>query len=417
MQETNFISEANFFITHALLFISLYFEIFLLATFLEKWREIWKKTENPILYPTVTVIVPGFNEEKTIAKTVNSLLSLDYPKEKLSIFLVDDGSTDSTWSVMQQFKENPMITLLQKENGGKHTALNLAIKNSSSEIVGCLDADSFVDRNALKRIVLRFENKNVQAVTPAIQINNPRNGIELIQSAEYMFSAFIRKVFSFLGSIYITPGPFSFFRREVFEKIGPYRKAHNTEDLEIALRLQLNHFRIDNAHDAYVYTTAPKTIRALYKQRVRWTHGFLENAKDYRSLFFSRSHGNLSLFILPTVTISIFTAIYFTGFFLLTALSMINNKIIEISAVGFGLSASLPRFDWFFIRTESVFILSLMLVLLTITLMMTGRYILDGRIRFSRGMFLFTLLYSFLAPFWLVRSVYNVALSKKTSWR
>lgn len=404
-------------IAHIFLFVSLYFEIFLLVTFLERRHEVGGSSEEPTLFPTVTVIVPCWNEVKTLARTVKSLLALEYPKEKLSIFIVDDGSKDGTWEAMQEFKDAPMVTLFRKKNGGKFTALNLGIEQATSEIVGCLDADSIVKPDALKRIIKHFEDPLISAVTPGIKINNPKNIIEHIQVAEYTFSAFIRKVFSFMGAIYITPGPFSFFRRDIFKTIGLYRHAHNTEDLEMALRLQKNNLRIVNAHDAHVYTNAPRTPRTLYKQRVRWIHGFLENAKDYRSLFFKRGHGDLSFFILPTAALSIFLALYFTGFALFNTVIFIINKSIEFSAVGFGLVAQVPQLDWFFLKTESIFIISMILVILTTTLIVIGRYILDQRVTFSRDIVYFLLFYSFLAPFWLFTSVYRTTFAKKTSWR
>ena len=404
-------------IAHILLFISLYFEIFLLVSFFEKRRDLRKQgKKDSTNYPSVTVIVPCFNEEKTLVKTMESLFALDYPKDKLSFFVVDDGSTDTTWSLAKQYEQHPQVRLFQKENGGKYTALNVGIESATTDLVGCLDADSFVDPMALQNIVHRFEDNKIQAVTPAIRVYNAKNVIEHIQVAEYTFSAFIRKVFAFLGTIYITPGPFSFFRREVFQHIGPYRHAHNTEDLEIALRMQTHGLKIDNAHDAYVYTTAPGTLRKLFKQRVRWIHGYLENAKDYRSLFFKTSHGHLSMFILPTATLSIFSAIYFTLFALWHAGVMISDKIVEISSIGFH-TPRLPQFDPFFLKTESVVILSFILIFLTIGLIMTGRYILDRKIVFSKDIAYFVFLYSFIAPLWLAKSVYNVAFSRKTSWR
>src|ERR1035437_4984279 len=100
-------------------FISVYIQIFFLMTFLEKRRHIVHNPDNLelLFYPTVTIAVPCYNEEETINKTVESLLALDYPKDKIKIFLVDDGSTDNTWNVIQEFKNNPNIVLLQKENG------------------------------------------------------------------------------------------------------------------------------------------------------------------------------------------------------------------------------------------------------------------------------------------------------------
>ena len=196
-----------------------------------------------------------------------------------------------------------------KENGGKHTALNFGLSQSKSELIGCLDADSYVDKDALKHIVQYFEDKQTMAVTPSVKIYQPKNILQMIQSVEYGWGIFIRKVLAYLGALYVTPGPFSIFRREVFEKIGSYRHAHNTEDLEIALRMQAHHMKIANAHNARVYTVAPDTLKKLYKQRLRWTFGFIKNVIDYKFIFFRKQYGNLGIFILPMASVSIISGI------------------------------------------------------------------------------------------------------------
>ena len=110
-------------ITYLFLFASLNFEVFLLITYFENRFDIKKENSDldisPAKYPTVTIIVPCWNEEKTVSKTVHSILNLDYPKNKLKIMVVDDGSTDNTWQIIQKFKSNPQIELYTKNNGGK----------------------------------------------------------------------------------------------------------------------------------------------------------------------------------------------------------------------------------------------------------------------------------------------------------
>lgn len=402
---------------HILVFVSLYFEVFLLVTFLERRGEIRQDPPEPKAFPTATVIVPCFNEEQTVAGTLDSLLALDYPKDKLSIFAIDDGSKDNTWKVLQKYKDNPQIRLFQKENeGSKYKALNLGLAHVTSEIVGCLDADSYVDAQALKRVALRFEDPTTMAVTPAIKLHQPRNFLQMVQRAEYSFSVFIRKIFALIGSVYITPGPFSFFRKSVFDTLGPYRHAHHTEDLEIGLRMQTVDYRIDNAHDAYVYTVSPSTLRGLFKQRVRWVHGFLENAIDYRDIFFKPRYGNLSMFILPLAAFSIFSALYLTGYSFVYAGSMVTDKVTEISTIGFSLSWPKMVTDWFFLNTESLTLLSIVLILLTLSLIVIGKAIAREK-KFSRDILYFLFCYGFIAPLWLAKSVYNTAFSRKTTWR
>ena len=114
----------------------------------------------------------------------------------------------------------------------------------------------------------------------------------------------------FLGAIHVTPGPLTIFRKKVFDDLGPYRHAHNTEDMEIAYRMQKNHYKIEQCNDAYVYTNTPETIIKLYKQRLRWIYGFINNTIDYRKILFRKKYGNFSLFILPANIISIFAVIY-----------------------------------------------------------------------------------------------------------
>lgn len=403
-------------IVHILLFTSLYFEIFLLITFLE-YRPKTKGQKFPIQdrLPSVTIIVPCYNEEKTVARTILSLLRLDYPKNKLKIIAVDDGSIDNTAHILNRFMTNRQVDVLYKENGGKHTALNEGLKCVTTDLVGCLDADSFVDSNALREIVSYFTDKNVMAVTPAIKVHEPSNIIQLIQKAEYELSIFIRRTFAWIDSLFVTPGPFTIFRYEVFKKLGNYKEAYNTEDLEIALRMQSHHYKIENAHSAYVYTVAPRTFRKLFHQRLRWTYGFLRNAFDYRFLFLNRSYGNLGILILPVATISIFGALFFMSVLIISTVNHIALKVVEVQAVGFGLMKTFS-FDWFFINTKSVLFLIYILIIITLVLIILGKKLSAEKRIWSFDLIWYLFLYGFIAPIWLSAAVYNVAFSRKTSW-
>ena len=404
---------------HVALFITLYFEVFLLITFFEfkiKRSRIEKKNSNKNTnFPTVTIIVPCFNEEKTISKTLFSLLSLDYPEEKLQIMVVDDGSTDDTQKVLKTFSSHKGIKIYSKENGGKHTALNYALEKVDSELVGCLDADSFVDSKALKEIASYFENPDTMAVTPAIKVHEPKSIVQFIQKAEYSLAIFIRRTFADSNSLFITPGPFSIFRRKVFKMIGNYKSAYNTEDLEIALRMHSNQLKIENAHTAHVYTIAPKSIKTLYKQRLRWTFGFLKNIADYKSLMFKKKNGALGMLILPVSIIAIFTALYFTFLFLLSTANGIAQKIIEFQTIG--LSTLYLNVDPFYVTTNSVLFLIYALFILTLILIIIGKLLSDEKKIFSIDILFYMFFYGFLAPLWLAGALYNAMFSKKVSWR
>jgi len=401
-------------------FIAVYIQIFFLITFIEKKRYIVNNPENLKLkyYPTVAIAVPVYNEEKTILKTVKSLLSLDYPKDKMKIFIVDDGSRDNTWNVIQEFIDNPNIVLIKKENGGKHTAVNLAIDKTDAEFFGCLDSDSMVHPQALKRILKYFEiDKATMAVAPSIIVFNPKNILQYAQSIEYEMSIYTKKMLGFMGGIHVAPGPFSIFRKRVFDELGNYRKAHNTEDQEIALRMQENGYKIDHCPDAYVYTNTPNSVAKLYRQRLRWIYGFIKNLIDYRRLLFKKRYGTVALFTLPSGIVSIIGVVFLFVNIAGNIIKFIYNKIIQIKTIGWASVFNLDyKFDWFFLNTKTALFLAVILYILVIVSVAIGRKMAEGKTSFSFSFFYFLLIYSVVAPFWMLRAILNTIISKESSW-
>lgn len=405
-------------ILYIFLFLTLYLEVFFLITFFEERLKLFTKSTRSKLpyYPSATIIVPCWNEEKTVSKTIDSLLSLHYPKERFQIFVVDDGSTDNTWSVVQKYASNPNVKLFKKENGGKHTAVNLGIKNSVSELIGCLDADSFVDKDALHEIATAFnEDALMMAATPTIIIHEPKTVLQKMQKTEYHTVAFFKRMLSPLDAITVTPGPFSFFRREVFEKLGTFKKAHNTEDMEIALRMQSNNMRIRNVHTARVHTEGPDTLYKLYRQRLRWAYGGMKNTLDYRFMIFRKKYGILGMVTLPLAFFGIFIFLFNFGFVVFHLARMVASKAVEIGTVGF--SFAFPSVDSFFLNTEFMSILSYIFLGLGLIIIWNGVRLAEGRFRPSMGIFYFITLYGIVAPIWLTRAVFNLAFSRNTNWR
>lgn len=401
-------------------FISVYVQIFFLMTFLEKRRKIVHHPDNLELdhYPTVTIAVPCYNEKETLSKTVNSLLALDYPKDKITLFLIDDGSKDNTWEIIKSFENYSNIRIFHKENGGKHTALNLALENTTSEFFGCLDADSFVHNQALKRILSYFQNdERTMAVAPSIVVYDPKNILQSAQKVEYDMAVYTKKMLGFMGGIHVTPGPFSIFRKKVFDDLGNYHKAHNTEDQEIALRMQEHGYKIDHCPDAYVYTNTPNSVMKLYRQRLRWIYGFIKNLVDYRRLLFKKKYGTVALFTLPSGLISVIGVIFLFTTVVYNIINFIYTKIIKIQTVGFSkFSGFNYQFDWFFVSTKAVLFFSVILYILVIISVLIGRKLAEGKARFSISIFYFIIIYSVIAPFWMLRAIYNAIVSKESSW-
>jgi len=405
---------------YVFLFLSLYVQVFLLVTFIENRKKIVIRKGQIKLghYPTVTVMVPCWNEEKTVARTVESLLAMNYPKDKLTLFVIDDGSTDSTWEVIQQFNKYENVRTFTKENGGKHTALNLGLAETTSEFVACLDADSFADPESLIRIMSYFEaNPDVMAVSPSVIVESPQSLIQKAQKAEYDMSVYIKKMLGFLGAIHVTPGPLTVFKKKVFDDLGPYRKAHNTEDMEIAYRMQKNGYKIEQCNDAYIYTNTPHTVKKLFKQRVRWIYGFINNTIDYRRLIFKKKYGHFSFFTVPAGIVSIISATYLFGRMINQFSEAAQSKILALQTIGIYMPESAYNFDLYFFNTGVLLFVTVILFVLLITSIIIGKWMSEDRRLSPLNILYFIVIYSVVAPFWLMKALYNTIFAQKPSWR
>ncbi len=410
---------AIYFIT----FLAVYVQVFLLVTFIQKRKEL-KATIGlpvPVLdhYPKVAIIVPCWNEEKTVHGTVASLLALDYPQDKLEVIVVDDGSTDTTWQEILQYKDTPQVRIFQKENGGKHTAVNFGIQHTDADLIGCLDADSFVQPDALKRMVHVFNTQpDVMATAPSMIIHDPKTLVQFAQRIEYNMSTYNKKMLSFLGAIHVTPGPFSIFRKEVFQIIGLFKKAHGTEDQEIAYRMQEHHLRIYHCHDAVVYTSSPDTVKKLYKQRLRWIYGFIQNTIDYRRLIFKTKYGNFSFYTLPAGVISICAVVYLSFALFYNFIIFMIKKITQWSVAGWHTSAVSFHFDTFFISTRTIVFVEILIYGLVVFAVIVGSSMTGRKQKVNWHIIPYILMYSVVSPFWLLKAVWNTLRGRRQpSWR
>lgn len=403
-------------VTYSFLFVTLYFEVFLLITFLEKKLQHVQRTstnDNARL-PRVAVIVPCFNEETTVAETISSLLRLKYPCELLQIIAVDDGSTDRTLDILRSFENNPIIRTFSKPNGGKHTAMNYALERTDAELIASLDADSFVHPDALMHIVPVFDNPRVAAVTPGIHVKDPQTMLQHIQRVEYMISIFNRFIFSTLGSAFITPGPFSVFRSSVVRALGGWQYGHSTEDMELALRIQAAGYLIGNAPRAHVETVTPRTLRQLFRQRVRWTYGFLRNAADYRHMFMNSTYGNLGMIVLPIALVSVAAVIYFFLRLLWFGTHSLLTFIDRYNLTG---TLPHPTIKLFYMDTSAMLFVIYLCIIIVLALISIGSWIGTGSRRLPLSTPLFVALYCFIAPLWLCTALFRAAFRTNVRWR
>lgn len=413
-------------LAYPFLFLALFFESFVLVTFLSSparsaRRRLAPRADDPAL-PSVAIIVPCWNEESTVAGTTDSLLALAYPKEKLEIILVDDGSTDGTAAAMARFAGNPRVRIIRKSNGGKHTAINAGIKATSAALIGCLDADSFVEPDALLEVVSAFTDAQVGAVTAAMSVHAPDNLLRHMQHAEYVFGITLRHALASINGLYVTPGPFSLYRRAVVVTLGGFREGHKAEDLEMALRLQRAGYHIENAPRARVYTKAPRTLHKLIKQRVRWTTGFMRNVGgEYRSLVGRRRHGALGMLVLPINLTTYLSGVFMfcLVLFLFAQRALAAIAVREGVPLGYALTPHLlgRTFDWFYLPSSLYILLGAAAVGGSLVMITVGKRVSGTPGSLGRGLIAYVLLYGLIAPLWVMRSVADIALHKERAWR
>ena len=243
--------------------LSLYFSIFLLLVYFDQKKLFRKeKTETDLdSYPFISILVPAYNEEKTIEKTLRSIDRLEYPKEKIEVIIINDGSRDHTEDVIQNcIRGKPECSLLSHQNRGKAASLNRALALAKGEFFACLDADSFVHPLTLRKMVALYQKENdpsIAIITPAMKVADPRTILQKIQWLEYLVMILFSRLTSTLHSLYVAPGPFSIYRTEIIRSIGGFDEKNITEDQEIAYRVQLKQYKIKQCFDCYVYTTPP----------------------------------------------------------------------------------------------------------------------------------------------------------------
>jgi len=399
------------------LFWALFFGIFIFTTFFENKKRIYNEDKKQIL-PLISLMVPCYNEADNISGVLNSILDLDYPKEKLEVIVIDDGSTDNTLKLARQFEKNhKQIQVFHKKNGGKHTALNLALTKTKGEFVGCVDADCYVEKTALKNMLKYFETPKVAVVVATIKILRPDSILQGIQYAEYLISAFLKKMLSFLDSIIVTPGPLSLFRREIFDIVGNYKEAHMTEDLEMALRLQSKNLKIAHAVESTVYTQGQSSLKGLCRQRLRWRRGFLLNLKDYPELLNLKKHGNLSFLLLYnifgaflSISIVCYTLYKLTNFLIIK----VNNAIL----INFDFAPYLTRNNLHAptISTRPAFLFGIIGLSMLFAFLLLGKKYTFDKVKMKQKAFFYIIAYSFLNAIWWISAGFSILFKRKITW-
>ncbi len=259
--------------------------------------------------PKISVIIPAYNEQESVAKCLTSVFEADYNQEKLEVIVVCDGSTDKTLQVVESFRKQFNLSNLKvvtQPNLGKAHALNNGMKNhATGELVMCLDADSFLEKTAFQKVIKYFQDEKVMAVAANVKIAGAKGLLNLIQQFEYLICYQMKRAQSQYNIEYIIGGIGSAFRKSYLEKVGYYDANTVTEDIDLTMKILREgnkKVKVTYASDVVCYTQACVSIRDLIKQRSRWKWGRYQTFLKNKEMFFSSDENftkGLSWFYLP----------------------------------------------------------------------------------------------------------------------
>ena len=255
--------------------------------------------------PTVAILIPAYNEEKVIERTVRAALNSDYPG--LHVIVIDDGSTDNTLEVARRAfareEASGRVRILTKPNSGKADALNFGLEHLRDEefFVG-IDADTVIARNAISRMIPHFLNPKVAAVAGNAKVGNRVNLWTRWQALEYITSQnFERRALNVLGAVSVVPGAIGAWRVAAVREAGGYHTDTVAEDADLTMALLRNGYRVEYEDLALAYTEAPINANGLMRQRFRWSFGILQSVWKHRGVFARK--GTLGWVALPNIVI------------------------------------------------------------------------------------------------------------------
>ena len=251
--------------------------------------------------PGVTVLIPAHNEESVIVQTVQSVLHSDL--NEIHVIVVDDGSSDRTLELLQgNFGKNDRVQIIHQVNQGKAAALNNALSYAKTEFVVTIDADTEIERDAIRKLLRHFSDPKVGAVAGNVKVGNRSRWLTRWQALEYITSQNMEKrAFDLLNCITVVPGALGAWRREAIEAAGGITADTVAEDADLTIAIRRLGWRVTYDEEAIAWTEAPETPGQLIRQRFRWTFGTLQSFWKHNDTLFRPKYGTLGFVALPNI--------------------------------------------------------------------------------------------------------------------
>ena len=310
---------------------------------LKNWP--YYKMISSVYVPPVSILVPCYNEEKTVVNNIKSLLSIEY--NQFEVVVINDGSKDGTLDVLRKafdlkridrpYKKTiitqevrgvylsskiPNLTIIDKVNGGKADALNVGINICKYPLFTAIDADSILEKNSLLKVVRPFiDDPDKVVVTGGIvrvlngskvddgyiqEVSLSKKPLAIFQTVEYLRAfLFGRMGWSELNSLLIVSGAFGVFKKDIILKIGGYSEDTIGEDMELIIKVhkymrqEKKDYRIFFVPDPVCWTQAPEDIKSLKSQRIRWHRGLMDSLFNHKDMFLNPKYGIIGIIGIP----------------------------------------------------------------------------------------------------------------------
>jgi cellulose synthase/poly-beta-1,6-N-acetylglucosamine synthase-like glycosyltransferase len=254
--------------------------------------------------PRVAVLIPAYNEETVIVRTIRSVLNSDY--KNLHVIVIDDGSKDRTAEVAAAAYAREIaagrVQVLTKHNEGKAAALNYALERMNEEIYVGIDADTVIATDAISQLIPHFQDPAIGAMAGNAKVGNRLNLWTRWQALEYITSQnFERRALDLFHVVTVVPGAIGAWRTAPVRAAGGYPLNTVAEDADLTMNLLEQGFKVDYEDRSLAFTEAPVNARGLMRQRFRWSFGTLQAVWKHRAAFIRNKA--MGLFALPNILI------------------------------------------------------------------------------------------------------------------
>ena len=364
-----------------------------------------KKREHRDTFAGITIIIPAHNEELLLADAIESVLAASFHGRK-EVIVVDDGSSDETYRVAQQFSKRG-VNAIRTCHLGKSAAINAALKLADTELIAIVDADSIIGKNALRAMAQEVGKRGVAAATGVVRVRNRKAGICMWVHIEQLYNSLMRLILAKANANIATPGPLSMYRKAMLDEIGGFSTDGFSEDLDVTIRLIRKGHHIGFSQDSIAETVMPSDPKGFLRQRTRFARGMIHIFK--RHLRFGMRA--IDMYTLPIFLFTYIQAVIMGSF---TLYQIISGYMSYFASQGVYFSSGVARFlfEWLsivgFIRwaagifsgtapLDAIAIAGILATLLSYPLYFLAIAMFDKKFDLRHAIPLF-----FMFPFWLL---------------